>query len=156
MNCRDMEKTLSAYLDGELPSERRAAVAAHLRSCGSCSARVAEWEAVWTLLGALPEAKPAPHFRARLLARLHEPHLASYAEFLERILIPVSTAAVALLGFWIGYVAGGNGDASASPNEATSPLVSTAYLDTFDPVPTASLGDVYFAVNDVLNGEGTP
>jgi anti-sigma factor RsiW len=155
MNCSDVEKWLSAYMDGELAPARKDAVASHLGSCEICRSRLAEWEAVWKALDALPAAAPAPAFRGRLAARLREPR-PQVSERLERFLIPVSAAAVALLGFWIGYIAGGRQASSAGVRDSISPIASTAYLDSFNSVPTASLGDVYLSLNDAIGSEETP
>jgi anti-sigma factor RsiW len=152
MNCRDVGKTLSAYLDGALDPVRKEAVASHLGSCGACRTRLAEWEAVWKVLDLLPAAGPAPAFRAGVLDRLRRTR-PSASDRIERFLIPVSAAAVALLGFWIGYMAGGNASASTRARESVSPIASTAYLDSFGSVPTASLGDVYLALEEGIGSE---
>jgi anti-sigma factor RsiW len=155
MNCRDVEKTLSAYLDGELAPGRKDVVASHLSSCEACRSRLAEWGAVWKALDALPVAESSPAFRARVLARLRQTR-PSASERLERFLIPVSAAAVALLGFWVGYIAGGGGSSTARAPESASPIASTAYLDSFSPVPAASAAEVYFAINNGLESEVSP
>lgn len=150
MNCRDVEKWLSAFMDGELAPARKDAVASHLNACEACRSRLAEWEAVWRALDALPAAAPSPAFRSRLAARLHETRPAASGR-LERFLIPVSAAAVALLGFWIGYIAGGRQAASARFAESADAV----YLDSFSSVPTASLGDVYLSLNNAIEPEET-
>jgi anti-sigma factor RsiW len=155
MNCSDVEKWLSAYMDGELAPARKDAVASHLGSCETCRSRLVEWEAVWKALDALPAAAPAPAFRSRLAVRLRESR-PPVSERLERFLIPVSAAAVALLGFWIGYIAGGRQAVSAGVRDSISPIASTAYLDSFNSVPAASLGDVYLSLNDAIGSEETP
>lgn len=150
MNCRDVEKWLSAFMDDELDPARKDAVASHLNTCEACRSRLAEWEAVWRALDALPAASPSPAFRGRLAARLHETRPAA-SERLERFLIPVSAAAVALLGFWIGYIAGGRQAASVRFPESADAV----YLDSFSSVPTASLGDVYLSLNSAIEPEET-
>lgn len=154
MNCRDVEKWLSAFMDGELAPARKDAVASHLNTCEACRSRLAEWEAVWRALDALPAAAPSPAFRSRLTARIREPR-PPVSERLERFLIPASAAAVALLGFWIGYMAGGRQAPSAGVQDSISPIASTAYLDSFNSVPAASLGDVYLSLNNAIEPEET-
>ncbi|MBN2202379.1 zf-HC2 domain-containing protein [bacterium] len=156
MNCSDVEKWLSAYMDGELIPARKDAVASHLGSCEACRSRLAEWKAVWQALDALPAAAPSPAFRSRLAARIRESERPPVSERFERFLIPVSAAAVALLGFWIGYIAGGRQASSAGIPDSVSPIASTAYLDSFNSVPTASLGDIYLSLNDAIGSEETP
>src|SRR5687767_14838075 len=68
-NCYD-EGRLRAYLDGELPSLERAALAAHLAGCAACQAQLNRQRALAVRVGALLAAPlPAPEPRAAL-ARL--------------------------------------------------------------------------------------
>ena len=46
MNCRDVETRLGAYLDGELDSAERTAVAAHLKGCRACATALDSLRAV--------------------------------------------------------------------------------------------------------------
>jgi hypothetical protein len=64
---------LSAYLDGELTREERAAVAEHVAACTECAARLAEFAAVDEATAALAAAPPSGYFEAlpaRLRSRL--------------------------------------------------------------------------------------
>ena len=64
---------LSAYLDGELPPEERAAVEAHLAACPDCASFLAELRAVDDAAASLPAEAPEGYFEgfpARVLARL--------------------------------------------------------------------------------------
>ncbi len=145
MNCRDVEKMLSAFMDGELKPDVRSAVASHLGECGTCPKRLAESGAVWDALGRLPGARPAPYLYTRLSARIRETR--RRAPWPERFLIPATAAAAAVLGFWLGYLAGANGDsANALSAQASTAVPSTAYIDALDPVPASSFGDAYFAM----------
>jgi anti-sigma factor RsiW len=152
MTCRDVEKKLSAFLDGELEAGEKAAIASHARGCTACGTRLQAEKRLWNTLGALPGAAPSPYFYTRLSARLREKERSSAAGRFERILVPASALAIALFGFWLGYLAGGNGEAASQTAQAQTAPASTAYLDTFDDIPAASLGDVYFALAG-QNGE---
>lgn len=68
--CRDFEADLSAWIDGELPAPRRAAVGAHLAGCPACAARVEELRAVDRALRALPSPTAGAELRERLAGRL--------------------------------------------------------------------------------------
>ena len=59
---------LSAYLDDALSPVERPAVAAHLDTCGSCRARLAELRATASLIGALPELTPSRRLVPRIAA----------------------------------------------------------------------------------------
>ena len=43
MNCSDIQEQLSVYHDGELNSEMREVVAAHVADCDQCASRLAEF-----------------------------------------------------------------------------------------------------------------
>src|SRR5215218_6098526 len=70
-NCYD-EGRLRAYLDGELPAQERAALAAHLAGCAACQAQLGHQREltarVRTLLPALPAAPDARAALDRLRA----------------------------------------------------------------------------------------
>ena len=68
MSGHELER-LSAYLDGELAPEERAAVAEHVAACTECAARLAEFAAVDEATAALAAAPPSGYFEA-LPARL--------------------------------------------------------------------------------------
>ncbi len=62
---------LSAYALGALDVDEVAALEAHLQSCDSCQAELAEYRAISTgLLGALPPRPPSAALRKRLQERL--------------------------------------------------------------------------------------
>lgn len=46
MSCEGREQLISAYIDGELPSEDRRAVASHIEQCPSCAALAADLQRV--------------------------------------------------------------------------------------------------------------
>jgi anti-sigma factor RsiW len=73
---------LSAYLDGELGREERAAVDEHLGACAECAQRLEELAALDEVARSLPVAAPAGYFealparvRARLEARRRVPRV---------------------------------------------------------------------------------
>jgi hypothetical protein len=63
MSAHERER-LSAYLDGELAAEERAAVDAHVRTCAECTAALAEMRAVDEAFRQLPAEAPAGYFES--------------------------------------------------------------------------------------------
>ena len=63
-------EALSALVDGELPADERAAVAAHVERCPECSEELRAVRAVRDALRALPAVEPPPGFLDRLVADL--------------------------------------------------------------------------------------
>jgi predicted anti-sigma-YlaC factor YlaD len=146
MKCHETQKLLSAYADGEMQAEKMRVIDAHVQSCGSCQRKIEEIESLWKALDVLPVANPSPYFYAKLASRIRAEERKPASGWSERLLIPISAAAIAVLGFWLGTLAGNNGDTTGKKTLTTDPIVSTSYLDTFDSVPTASFGEVYLAL----------
>jgi hypothetical protein len=82
MNCETVRDSLSAFLDGRLPGERRTAMTRHLAECRQCGARAHDLAEVRTLMLALPQRRVperlsseltvmASHERARRVSRLN-------------------------------------------------------------------------------------
>jgi anti-sigma factor RsiW len=93
--CRDLERKLSAYLDGELPPRETQAVKAHLAACPSCSAALAAMRAAEADLKGLPSMEPSPFFTARAVAaaKAQRPEAGAYRRFLR---LPVPALALML------------------------------------------------------------
>src|SRR6266487_7019008 len=68
MNCEQVEESLSAYLDNALAPAERREVAAHLQTCSSCSAMLAEFIRNDVLLSHLPRISPDPALRERIFS----------------------------------------------------------------------------------------
>ncbi len=60
LRCRDVLADLSAYLDGELPEERRERLEAHVRGCDLCTRFGGEFGATVTRLRASLGVAPEP------------------------------------------------------------------------------------------------
>ena len=91
--CAKIDKKLSAYLDGELAPEARAAVTAHLAACAACAEELRRLSAVDAAITALPAAKPSPFFAAKVAAAARA--LDEYPAPLRRfLLLPVPAMAV--------------------------------------------------------------
>ena len=69
-SCQDIRGELSAYLDGELTSSRRAEVDAHLASCGRCQQELSEIRKLTAGVAALPRLQPAPRFLAEVRRKI--------------------------------------------------------------------------------------
>lgn len=74
MNCTPWLAQLDRLADGELAPAEAAALAAHLRSCGACTAQaVARWEMKRAVRAAGRAYAPSPQFRERVLKSLAAP-----------------------------------------------------------------------------------
>lgn len=92
MNCKDVKKHLSAYLDGELSEQRARQVRRHLADCPECADQRDELSWVNRLLDEVPAVTVEDTFTAEVLEESTESVLARLRRSLWR---PVSRWAVA-------------------------------------------------------------
>lgn len=95
MSCGDVEQFLGAYADGELSSERRRDVAAHLLGCPGCSALLRNLEEQNASLAALcgDEPRPPAALKRNLRNRLRRTALLALARVLILALVVAVAAA---------------------------------------------------------------
>jgi anti-sigma factor RsiW len=67
MTCAEFVELVTAYLDGTLSAEERAAFEEHLALCPGCDRYLAQFRATIDLLGELPEESLSSPGRERLL-----------------------------------------------------------------------------------------
>jgi putative zinc finger protein/WD40 repeat protein len=68
MNCEQVKELLSAYLDNALAPEEWREVTAHLQTCTTCSAILADFSRNDALLSHLPRVSPDPALRDRIFS----------------------------------------------------------------------------------------
>ena len=67
MTCAELVELVTAYLDGTLSAEERAAFDEHLSLCPGCDRYLEQFRTTIGLLGGLPEESVSPPARERLL-----------------------------------------------------------------------------------------
>lgn len=99
-DCRDMLPLLSAYVDGELPDDKREMVEAHLEACPVCRMSVEEMTEASKSYRALIPLVPPSGIRENVLAKV--------GDFLKpRRIIPIKVLAISLTLFLAGGSAAG-------------------------------------------------
>ncbi len=70
--CEELQRELSAYLDGALSVEKAARLARHLEECGACRAHYESEKAVVMRLKKVREPPAPAELRRRILRDLHD------------------------------------------------------------------------------------
>ncbi len=68
MTCKELEKLLSSYIEGELGEADRSMVEEHLRACPTCSLLLAGLEEARQALRSFPELEVSEDLKAKLYA----------------------------------------------------------------------------------------
>jgi anti-sigma factor RsiW len=154
MRCRRIQKKFSAYQDGEIASEERKRIAAHLEGCPACRSTYAELEQVWQSLEEIPEIEVSAGFERRLSARINAlPVPGSWWRFpwVDWIYRGYPAPAMAAVVLLVGTLLGGYlGNAVMSGFTSAPAQVQALRTDTnivsfrvFSAAPPGTLGDGY-------------
>lgn len=162
MNCRDFAKRLNAYVDGELPDGHSRAFDRHMEKCEACQARAANVLDLGDVLE-IPTVPPIPPgFSDRVMTEVRRRTLpprggralpaSVWRASLGRMEFPrpyqLAGAVVGLLFCVLGVYFGANVSASdgsssvaaPSPDLASETRTQSLYADSFDLIPSASVG----------------
>src|SRR5215467_2576719 len=108
MNCAEVQKYLSDFLDKGLDDERVRPIEDHLATCSLCSEELASLAECQKLVSGLPIVEPPLGFTNRVMSRVREAaHPRSLWEWLFlplRIKIPLQATAVVLIALLAGYI----------------------------------------------------
>jgi len=72
MECQDIRKNLSAYLEGMVAPEDQELIDQHLASCRACSTALYELNRTGEVLKNLKEVEPPPWMKQKIMARVRE------------------------------------------------------------------------------------
>ncbi|MBN1222544.1 MAG: zf-HC2 domain-containing protein [Candidatus Aminicenantes bacterium] len=113
MKCEHIEELLSSYIEGELPTDARKAVDAHLRICRDCSTLLSFLKETTDSLAHFPQAEVSDGLMQRLYATpVQKKKFRLLPEFLLRpSLQPILAAATVLMTLVSFYTFNPNRDA---------------------------------------------
>jgi Predicted integral membrane protein (DUF2275)/Putative zinc-finger len=108
MNCEEIQKYLSGFLDKSLDVERSQEIGDHLAACSLCSEEMASLAECRRLVSTLPEVEPPVGFTTRVMAHVREaarkPSLWEGLFFPLQIKIPLQATAVVLIAVCAAYI----------------------------------------------------
>jgi anti-sigma factor RsiW len=139
--CADVERLVTAYVDGELDDQRSSAVRGHLRTCAACAERVEDEARVRELAADLESVEPPRDLWSAIDARLAEAEIGDsrrssasltvrrLVESTRRNLWPIGLGAAAvavLLVFWLPGEREAPSPAASAPTGAARAAVARA------------------------------
>jgi predicted anti-sigma-YlaC factor YlaD len=152
MNCRHIQKKLTAFQDGELNADERLLVSTHLQSCPSCRSVYADMEKVWQSLKMIDEIEPSSRFNRDLYWNIHisaNQHKQQWLSwFLQFLPTPAVTIAILLMGVSLGAFLG-NSIVTLEPSSIrnqtsySQTLRDVDFFKAFDSTPPDTLGNSY-------------
>jgi Predicted integral membrane protein (DUF2275)/Putative zinc-finger len=108
MNCQEVQKYLSEFLDESLDVERSQTVSDHLAACSLCSEEMASLAECQRLVSSLPAVEPPTGFATRVMAHVRDaarkPSLWDRLFSPLRIKIPLQATAVVLIAVLAAYI----------------------------------------------------
>jgi Predicted integral membrane protein (DUF2275) len=108
MNCQEVQKFLSEFLDQSLDVERFQTVSDHLAACSLCSEEMASLAECQRLVSGLPAVEPPMGFTTRVMAHVRDaarkPSLWDRLFSPLRIKIPLQATAVVLIAVLAVYI----------------------------------------------------
>jgi anti-sigma factor RsiW len=153
MRCKDIQKRLSAFQDGELGPKERDLIAGHLKECQSCQGELAKLERAWMALEGLPGIQPEPDFYRQVVRKInesYEPRRFPRLKEVFQVFSPLAACTLLAMGLLIGtfagnYLAGSGLISFPSPQEGNGPLqaIEVVSFQAFNAVPPGTLGDGY-------------
>jgi anti-sigma factor RsiW len=150
MNCRNIQKKLSAYQDNELEIHEREQVRSHLLSCPACREQYAELERVWQTLEGLEEIQPDPWFYRQVVRKIRESRERRFFPSFQWVprLLPAPVIFFMLLvvgiltGTYLGNILAQSNIFLLHYEQAGETVFNS--MRVFDPAPPGTLAEGYY------------
>jgi anti-sigma factor RsiW len=131
MNCKNVQTSLSAYIDRELPREDSLDIREHLAGCDRCREEEASLLCLKQLLRDVPTFEPDSEFESRLTAAVFgaKPAPAKVQSKVSYLLMSGVAAAAMLTTLMLLSALGRNGDPQPLPHNEGPDVVSQISQD---------------------------
>jgi anti-sigma factor RsiW len=127
MNCEDVSKELTSYLDQCASSAERQEIEEHLAKCAECRTRAEEFRKVWSALEEVPAVEPSFGFDARLRQRIAaEPRRRWFTGFVPQPRLALAAALLVALAILVAR--------APSRHPGTAATVATTQQQDFNAI----------------------
>ncbi|MBN1560253.1 zf-HC2 domain-containing protein [candidate division KSB1 bacterium] len=149
MNCRQIRKKLSPYIDEQLDSRRQEQVRDHLQSCQNCSTVLHQLEQLEDLLQddlrLQADAFTLTRIKAAISAKSDQP--LPVWSLLQKVLAP----SIVFAGLVLGVLLGIQLHNTFKRTPIVEPQTHTSLVDStfFEPLPVGSITATYVSMNAI-------
>ncbi len=148
MQCKEIKKHLSKYIDNEYISREKQTIENHLAACKDCQKELEQLKTLWQQLDSFESIKPGPWAFTRCQAALDQGEKrCHWFSRTTKLLIPVSSVTVAALGFWLGSLTW-----QKTPDTKQNETVIDYYEATVEEYSNTSLSSIYLQMASAENG----
>jgi predicted anti-sigma-YlaC factor YlaD len=149
MECSEIEKKLSALIDGEIIEPERVFIEEHLKSCVHCQKEFENLSQVSDCLNSLTEVEVSPYFLPRLKRRIKEEETRQVVRlpffgWSKRVALPVGIVALFVIAIFGGNFLGQRlNQRVAKVAEQNEELATVTGITSFEDFSEGSLVDTY-------------
>lgn len=145
MECTQMKKMISPYMDGELKLDARKAFDSHIQSCAACKKALEETLALHQLFASGKRFSAPYGFATRVLASLEEKQGSRLLGLpaMKPFFLRAAQVTFALVVMTIGIVSGNLLLSERINHISQTTIQETFSLDLFQAMPADSIGGAY-------------
>ncbi len=147
MECAQVKKRLSTFLDNEVTAKENNQISEHIKSCMNCNNELEALSQVSDFLNVMDEVDVSPYFMVRLKQRIRSESSKGFIrlpffESIKRIAVPAGIAALFIISILSGNRLGSlfHQREIDNMNELNEELADFSGTTTFDDFSEGSLG----------------
>ena len=152
MNCKDIQRKLSRYIDNRISAKERSIIETHIKKCVFCAAEKEKLDKVTTVFRSIPEFIPAQDSEEVFWEKVRQARKRRFIEKIRSVItqwdfIPVCYPATAFLltGLVLGILFSTVYNGIPYKNRFSSSKITYLALDRMDTIPYRSFTGVYIS-----------
>ncbi|MGB3340442.1 MAG: zf-HC2 domain-containing protein [bacterium] len=148
MNCSQVQKRISAYLDGEIRDNERQLIEEHIKTCTQCSKELTALTELGTTLDTLKGIQVPTYFRAHVKQRIKDQAFVQipFFEKIRRVVFPLAATAAIVVSLLFGNYIGKSlyQNVAEITTQENSEVAGVFGLSSLNEFPEGSLSNVYY------------
>ena len=148
MKCLQVQRKLSAYLDGEVADHEPKMIEEHIKTCTLCREELASLTELVTSLKSLEGIQVPAYFRTRIKQRIKDDISVQIPIFdkIRRMVFPLAATAALVISLLFGNYIGKSlyQNIAGITTEENSEIAGVFGFSSLSEFPEGSLSDVYY------------